>query len=127
MTEKNESVFRESLLPLLGPAFSTQSPESFHAYVDALSRAVKTKQTKGKSRSMIRGRTITNPTKRAEGVYQLDCILTARSTQFKFTKTRQIMSPTLNEMASELRIDSALVEKFLHMKKFALVSSRGSL
>jgi hypothetical protein len=108
---------REAQLPLLGPAFESQTPDSFFAYVKSLyAERVRGRKVRP---TPIRGRVLKAPTKRAAGAYEITRGLL--KTTIALAKPRAYDSLVLKTVAEALACDDATLRVFFKMKKFAFV------
>lgn len=109
-----------SRLPLLGPEFASQTPETFLEHVNSLRKAPHRKATKPAKakRQMLKGRIIKAAGKHASGNYEVE--FAGVKSSLIFSPQREIERSIALEVAKELRCDLTTLEKFLSTKRFTL-------
>lgn len=103
---------------LLGPKFSSYTPESFHNYVLGLYKP-RTKSGKAVD-PIVKGKITVTPTKKRMGVYALRFMtaLGEKQVEFYFEKDKIIDSKKIPVLFKTLLCSEAKLREFLTNKKF---------
>lgn len=110
--------FPEENIRLLGPEFSTQTPESFLTYINSL-RQERTKKGKPMKARLV-GRIDAKPKKSCPGTYRL--MYLDKITSFPFSKEKTFPEKDILFICDILGCSKLELIKFLELKKFKLSS-----